>query len=145
MNFISAITLQFKDAFSSGFTSAENSLAGMKSALGELGQNQDMNRLAADLAMATSMTEPFRQGLSAMLDMPSQLAGSFDSSMKNIQAITGSSTAEIDALSGQLLAIGGKSAAGPQAVAEAFNDVAGGIAMVSEGVSLLDVQIAGAY
>jgi TP901 family phage tail tape measure protein len=141
MNFISSITLQFKDAFSSGFASAQNSFAGMKSALGELNQNQDMNRLAADLAMASSLTQPFRDGLSAMLDMPSRLAGGFESSMKNIQAITGSNAAQIDALSTQLLAIGGKAAAGPQAVAEAFNDVAGGIAMVSPGVALLDVQM----
>jgi TP901 family phage tail tape measure protein len=141
MNFISSITLQFRDAFSSGFTSAQNSFAGMKGALGEINQNQDMNRLAADLAMATGLTEPFRRGLSSMLDMPGQLAGGFETSMKNIQAITGATGAEMDALSGELLAVGGKSAAGPQAVADAFNDVAGGIAIVSPGVKLLDVQM----
>jgi hypothetical protein len=140
MNFISSITLQFRDAFSSGFTSAQNSFAGMKGALGELNQNQDMNRLAADLAMATGLTEPFRQGLSAMLDMPGQLAGGFETSMKNIQAITGATGAEIAALSGELLAVGGKSAAGSQVVADAFNDVAGGIALVSPGVKLLGVR-----
>jgi TP901 family phage tail tape measure protein len=141
MNFISSITLQFRDAFSSGFMGAQNSLAGMKSAPGDLNRNQDMNRLAADLAMATGMTEPFRQGLSSMMDMPSRLAGGFESSMKNIQAITGASGGEIAALSGELLAIGGRSAAGPQAVADAFNDVAGGIALVSPEVNLLDVQM----
>jgi hypothetical protein len=56
----------------------------MKGALGELGANQDMNRLAADLAMASSLTEPFRQKLSALLDVPSRLAGGFETSMKNI-------------------------------------------------------------
>jgi TP901 family phage tail tape measure protein len=131
----------FKDAFSSGFTQAQNSLAGMKGALGELNKNQDMNRLAADLAMASSLTQPFRDGLSSLMDEPSRLAGTFESSMKNIQAITGKSASEIGTLGGELLKIGGESAAGPLAVAEAFNDVAGGVAMVSEVVPLLDVQM----
>jgi TP901 family phage tail tape measure protein len=131
----------FKDAFSSGFTQAQNSLSGMKGALSTLNENQSMNRLAADLAMATSLTDPFRQKLSAMMDMPSKLAGTFESSMKNIQAITGKSASEIDTLGGELLKIGGKSAAGPLAVADAFNDVAGGLSVVSPGVELLDVQM----
>ena len=141
MNFVSSITLAFKDAFSSGFAAAKNNFAGMEAALGDLNKNKAMNDLAAGLAMATSMTDPFRQKLSAMLDMPSQLAGGFESSMKNIQAITGASAAEIGGLGNELLKIGGQSAAGPLAVAEAFNDVAGGIAMAAEGVPLLDVQM----
>jgi TP901 family phage tail tape measure protein len=141
MNFISSITLQFRDAFSAGFSSASNSFAGMKGALDDINQNQSMNRLAADLAMASSLTDPFRQKLSALMDEPSRLAGTFESSMKNIQAITGSSAAEIDKLGETLLGIGSQSAAGTLAVADAFNDVAGGIALVSEGVPLLDVQL----
>jgi TP901 family phage tail tape measure protein len=141
VNFVSSITLQFKDAFSSGFANARNSFAGMKAALGEINQNQSMNSLAADLAMASALTQPFRDGLSGMLDEPSRLAGTFESSMKNIQAITGASANEISKLGGELNKIGGQSAAGTLAVAGAFNDVAGGIAMVSEGVPLLDAQM----
>jgi TP901 family phage tail tape measure protein len=113
----------------------------MKGALGEINQNQDMNRLAADLALASSLTDPFRQKLSALMDEPSRLAGTFESSMKNIQAITGESTDAIGALGNKLNEIGSRNAAGTLAVANAFNDVAGGIAMVSEGVPLLDAQM----
>jgi hypothetical protein len=35
----------------------------MKSALGEINKNQDMNRLAAGLAMASSLTQSFRDRL----------------------------------------------------------------------------------
>ncbi|GAB6392501.1 MAG: phage tail tape measure protein [Treponematales bacterium] len=140
-NFVSSITLAFKDAFSSGFKQAGESLAGMKGALEGLNANSGMTSLAAGLSITAAQFSAVNDKLSAMLDVPSQLAGTFETSMKNIQAITGKSAQEIDALSESLLTLGGKSAAGPLAVANAFNDVAGGIAMVSPGVDLLDVQM----
>ena len=132
----------FKDAFSSGFASAQNSFAGMKDALSTLNENQSMNRLAADLSMAAGLTEPFRRGLSAALDVPSQLAGAFESSMKNIQAITGLSSAEINTLGNELTAIGGSVAAGPLAVASAYTDVAGGITNVTAQMPVLQNAVA---
>lgn len=141
MNFTSSITLFFKDAFSSGFTQAQNSLAGMKGALGQINENQSMNRLAADLAMASSMTEPFRQNLSALMDEPSKLAGSFESSLKNIQAITGMTNAEIDALGGNLTKIGSEHAAGPLIVADAYGDVAGGITNFAAQLPVLNASL----
>lgn len=142
MNFVSSITLQFRDAFSSGFASAQNSFAGMTGALSELNQNQSMNRLAADISMAAAITDPFRQKLSALMDEPSKLAGTFESSMKNIQAITGQSSAEINTLGNELAAIGGGVAAGPLAVAEAYNDVAGGITNITAQMPVLQNAIA---
>jgi TP901 family phage tail tape measure protein len=142
VNFVSSITLMFKDAFSSGFASAENSFAGMKSALGEINKNQDMNRLAADLAMASSLTQPFRDGLSSLMGEPSRLAGTFESSMKTIQAVTGMASSEIDALGKPLLKRGGEHAAGPLAVADAYGDVAGGITNVAAQLPVLDASLA---
>jgi TP901 family phage tail tape measure protein len=141
MNFTSSITLMFKDAFSSGFTQAQNSLAGMKGALSTLNENQSMNRLAADLAMATSLTDPFRQKLSAMMDEPSRLAGTFESSMKNIQAITGNTGSEMAALSATILDIGGKAVAGPQGAAAALNDIAGGVENAAAHIPMLQSAV----
>jgi TP901 family phage tail tape measure protein len=142
VNFVSSITLAFKDAFSSGFNDAKNSLAGMRGALDEINKNQSMNRLAADMAMMTSLTDPARWALSNMMDEPSRLAGTFESSMKNIQAITGLASDEIDSLGAELLSIGGKAAAGPQAVADAYNDVAGGITKVNAQMPVLNNALA---
>lgn len=109
--------------------------------LDRISKNTALNTVATQLSTMAAMTAPLQVSLATMMDEPSRLAGTVESSMKNIQAITGASGAEIDALSGELLALGGKSAVGPRAVADAFNDVAGGIAIVSEGVPLLDVQM----
>lgn len=127
MNFVSSITPAFKDAFSSGFTSAQNSMAGMKSALGGLNQNRSMNRLAADLSMAAGMTEPFRQSLNAALDRQSKLAGAFDSSMRNIQSLTNESDESLARLGKTLLSVGGTSVAGPNAIADAYYNITSGI------------------
>jgi TP901 family phage tail tape measure protein len=142
MNFISSITLQFRDAFSSGFTSAGQSMAGMKSALGEINKNQDMNRLAADLAMATSLTEPFRQKLSALMDEPSRLAGTFDSSMRNIQSLTGETNESLAQLQTQLLAVGGGAVAGPNAIADAYYNIASGIGRAEVRMDTLRAAVA---
>jgi TP901 family phage tail tape measure protein len=142
VNFTSSITLMFKDAFSSGFTQAKNSFAGMKDALGEINQNQEMNRMAADLSMMTSMTEPMRQALSGALDEPSRIAATLDSSLKNIQAVTGNTAQEMAGLRQELLAVGGKAIAGPEAVTAAYYDVAGGVADVSARMATLKASVA---
>jgi hypothetical protein len=126
MNFVSSVTLQFKDAFSAGFSSAKDSFAGMKGALEDINQNQSMNRLAADLAMATSLTDPLRQKLSTMMDEPSRPAGSMDFSLKTSQVELRATGKEMAAVQKELLAIGGRSVAGPLAVSGAFADVATG-------------------
>jgi TP901 family phage tail tape measure protein len=104
---------------------------GINAAMNRINENQAMNRLAADLSIMANMTAPLRNALSSAMDEPSKLAGTFESSMKNIQAITGLSSAEVAKLGTELLAIGGKAAGGPQAVASAYNDVAGGITKVT--------------
>ncbi|MDR2516829.1 MAG: hypothetical protein LBC88_05540 [Spirochaetaceae bacterium] len=126
-NFVSAITLQFKDAFSSGFKSAEAGFAGMKGAPDDMGKNQPMLSVASGLAMAAGMTEPFRQKLSALMGGPSKLAGTFESSMRNIQPLTGESNESLAGLSKTLLSIGKGAVAGPNAVAGAYYSVTSGI------------------
>ena len=129
-NFVTSITLQFKDAFSSGFANAQNSMAGMKDAIGEINRNKDMFDLAGDLSLMSGRFDELAGKITSMIDEPSALAGSFETSMKNIQAITGMSSSEIKTLGDELNRIGGSAAAGPLAVASAYNDVAGGITNV---------------
>jgi TP901 family phage tail tape measure protein len=101
-----------------------------------------MNRLAADLAMASSLTEPFRQGLSAMLDEPSKLAGQFDSSMRNIQSLTNESNESLADLGKQLLDVGSGAVAGPNAIADAFYNITSGIGKAEVRMDTLRAAIA---
>lgn len=142
MNFVSSITLMFRDSFSSGFEHARNSFAGMKDAIGQINQNSGMNRMAADIAMMTSMTEPARRALSDMMDQPSKLAGTYESSLKNIQVLTGNSTAQMNSLNKELLDMGSRAVAGPGATAAAMNDIAGGIANADSHLGILSASIA---
>ena len=144
-NFVTSITLQFKDAFSSGFASAKNSMAGMKDAIGEINRNKDMFDLAGDLSLMSGRFDELAGKITSMMDAPSELAGSFESVMKNIQAISISENMDADALkrlTNDLTAIGSKSAAGPLAVAAAYNDVAGGIANAEARMPVMQKAIA---
>jgi TP901 family phage tail tape measure protein len=141
VNFNSSITLAFKDAFSSGFTDAKNNLAGMKGALDEIGQNNSMTRLAADMAMMTSMTEPMRKALSQAMDQPSRIAGTLDSSFRTIQVGLGATNKEMETTRRELLAIGGQAAAGPAAVADAFANVATGVADASKHMAIMNAAV----
>ena len=69
-------------------------------------------------------------------------ASAFDSTMHNIQAVTKDTAAETAALGQELLAIGGNSVAGPQAVADAYYDIAGGVADASVRMDTLNAAIA---
>jgi TP901 family phage tail tape measure protein len=142
VNFVSSITLAFKDAFSSGFTQAKDSLAGMRGALDDINKNQSMNRLAADMAMMTSLTDPARQALSNMMGEPSRLAGRMDASMRNIQSLTGETNESLAKLEQELLDIGGKAVAGPNAVADAFYNITSGIGDVTVRMDTLKASVA---
>jgi TP901 family phage tail tape measure protein len=142
MNFTSSIALVFKDAFSSGFTDAKNSIAGMKSALDEISKDNSMTRLAADMAMMTSMTEPMRRALSEAMDQPSRIAGTLDTSFRNIQVAAGATNEEMAVMRRELLAIGGRAVAGPEAVAGAFADVTGGIDDASKRMAVMSAAVA---
>ncbi|MDR0761109.1 MAG: phage tail tape measure protein [Treponema sp.] len=142
MNFVSSITLAFKDAFSSGFNDAKDSLAGMRGALDQINQNQAMNRLAADMAMMTSLTDPARQALSNMMGEPSRLAGRMDASMRNIQSLTGETNESLAKLEQELLSVGGASVAGPNAIADAYYNIASGIGDVTVRMDTLKAATA---
>jgi TP901 family phage tail tape measure protein len=105
-------------------------------------KNNPFNEVATQLTIMATMTAPLRNSLNSMMGEPSRLAGTFESSMKNIQAITGLTSAEIQSLGTELNKIGSKSGAGPLAVADAYTDVAGGITKVAAQMPVLQNALA---
>jgi hypothetical protein len=70
-------------------------------------------------------------GAKAVLDKAIQ----FDTTMKNIQAVTGASTAEMSKLNTEIMSLGANSTVGAQAAAQAYYDIAGGVADAAAGTS----------
>lgn len=66
----------------------------------------------------------------------------FENSLTNIQAVTGSTNAETAALGQTLLDLGSSSVAGPQAVAAAYYDIAGGVTDANARMDVLNAAIA---
>jgi hypothetical protein len=115
---------------------------GMNAAMEQINQNQAMTRLAADLATMATMTAPLRNALADMLNEPSKVAGNFETSLKNIQVVAGGTAEDMALLSNNLLQMGSTALAGPLAVAEAYNDIAGGITDASARMGALQASIA---
>ena len=126
-NFFASVTLFFKDQFTAGAMQAKKGFTSMASAAETLGKSNALLDTASKLSMATAMTEPFRQKLSAALEGPSTLAAGLDSTFKNIQSVTGATGAEMAKLQSQLISVGGTSVAGLQATAATYYDIAGGV------------------
>lgn len=100
------------DSLSSGLTNVGSALTG----------------LGAPIAAA------FGVGVSASLD--------FSREVTNTGAVLGLTRDEISALHDDLLAIGGDTTAGPQEVAAAYYDIAGGVADANNHMAILNASIA---
>lgn len=68
--------------------------------------------------------------------------GNYDEAIKNIQSVTGATAVQTSALSSELLKVGSGAVAGPQAVANAYYDIAGGVADASVRMATLNAAIA---
>lgn len=66
----------------------------------------------------------------------------FEESMANVAAVLGLSADETAALSARLLEMGGQTRAGPQAIADAYYEIAGGVADASTHMAILEAAIA---
>ncbi|PSN80997.1 phage tail tape measure protein [filamentous cyanobacterium CCP4] len=82
----------------------------------------------------TAATAPLGAGLLASVNQSNQ----FSRSMSNINSILGITGEEAAALRAQLLAYGGDTVAGPQAVASAYYDIVSGVADASTHMAILD-------
>jgi TP901 family phage tail tape measure protein len=69
-------------------------------------------------------------------------SNAFSQSVTNTGAVLNLTQDEIAALRNELLSIGGDTVAGPQAVADAYYDIAGGVADASTHMAILDAAIA---
>jgi TP901 family phage tail tape measure protein len=110
--------------------------------LDKIGKNSGLTAIAGHLSRAADSFAAFSGKISAMMDEPSKLSMSFESSLKNIQVVTGFTSTEMETLKGELLSIGGKAVAGPLAIAEAYNDVAGGITNTEAQLGVLNSSVA---
>ncbi len=86
-NFLTSIKLQFIDAFTPGVNGAKASFAGMKEGLDKINKKSGMLKMAAEMSIATQMTEPLRAGLQSALNVPSQKAGSLENSMAAVNSV----------------------------------------------------------
>lgn len=66
----------------------------------------------------------------------------FEESITNVAAVLGLTADETAALSARLLEMGGQTRAGPQAIADAYYDIAGGVADASTHMAILEAAIA---
>jgi TP901 family phage tail tape measure protein len=85
----------------------------------------------------TTLFAPAAAALGVAVNSSNQYA----TALTNIQAVTGASSGEIAALRSQLMSIGVDSTAGPQAVAEAYYDVAGGVTDASARMATLQAAV----
>ena len=113
-------------------TDWQRKLQGANRGIGDLGTR--LQNLGRNITIATA---PLAAGLGASV----VAAGNFESSMTNAAAVLGLSADEMAALNAQVLRIGRASRQGPQAAAEAFYDIVGGVADASTHMAILEAAI----
>jgi TP901 family phage tail tape measure protein len=86
----------------------------------------------------STIAAPFAAGVGAAV----YSAVEFDEAMTNVGAVLGMNREEMAGLSSEILAIGSNARAGPQAAAEAFYDIVGGVADASTHIAILNAAIA---
>jgi len=108
------------------------------------GFESGLGKVQSGLGSVLSALGPVAAGIAATFGAAAVIssASAFDSTLRNIQAVTKDTTAETAALGQELLGIGANSVAGPQAVAEAYYDIAGGVADASVRMDTLNAAIA---
>lgn len=120
-----------RESFDSGLSQVGSSIQNVGSQMSSLGGSM--------ASMAAPVAGVFAVGTKQAMD--------FDAAVRNSGAALGLTSDEVDVLKENLLTIGGNSVQGPQAVANAFYDIAGGVADASTHMDILqtslDVSVAG--
>lgn len=108
----------------------------LDSALDKLsGVGKSMQDIGKKMTVATA---PIALALGVAVNSAMQ----FDSSMTNVASVLGKNRSEMAGLNREVLKIGAASRAGPQAAAEAFYDIAGGVADANSHMAILQASIA---
>lgn len=111
--------------FRSGLTSAKSGLSSFGGDLQKAGAN------------ITAISAP----LAGLFGVATKQATDFDEAVTNTGAVLGLTRDEITNLSATLLDMGGSTRQGPQAVAESFYDIVGGVADASTHMAILKASI----
>lgn len=111
--------------FRSGLSSAKTGLSSFGSDLQKAG------------ASVTAISAP----IASLFGVATKQATDFDEAVTNTGAVLGLTRDQISTLSGELLSIGGDTRQGPQAVADAFYEITGGVADASTHMAILMAAI----
>lgn len=79
--------------------------------------------------------------IAAAVGVATNMAIGFDEAMTNIQAVTGRSSGEMASLRDEVMRLGASSRFGPQAAAEAFYDIVGGVSDASTQMAIFKTAI----
>lgn len=96
---------------------------------------------AAAQGLGDRLSNAGQMGVNALMPMVEQ-AGAFGTSMTNVQAVLNKTDDEMAELNATILDIGADAVAGPQAVADAYYDVVGGVADATTHMDILNQAIA---
>lgn len=119
--------------FNQGMNSVQSRISGFGDSMRSVGSS--MTNLGANMAGITvPLTAAFTYAVSAALQ--------FDEAMTNVNSILQLGAEEAAALNAQILEIGGSARAGPQAVAEAYYDIVGGVSDAASRIPILNAAIA---
>lgn len=125
--------LDLRDNMTRGLKDAEKAVKPLHEKIKSLGAS--VTQLGVDML---KMSAPVIAGFGFAVNA----AMGFDTAMTNTAAVMGLTRDQTAALGDQLLQIGMDSQAGPQAVAEAYYDIAGGVADASTHMAILNQAIA---
>ena len=107
-------------------------LSGVGEKIGQLGAN-----ITQIGVQATAITAPITAAFGVALNS----AVEFDETMTNVGSVLGKNHDQMQGLNDQIIEIGRNSRAGPQQAAEAFYDIAGGVADASTHMDILKASI----
>jgi TP901 family phage tail tape measure protein len=119
--------------FQSGMNNVNAGIGSAASSLQSLGST--MTQTGASMA---AITLPIVAGLGLAVSAATE----FDASMTNVNSILQLGADDAAAMNAQILAIGTGAVAGPQAVADAFYDVVGGVSEAANRIPILNAAIA---
>lgn len=125
-------TMGVRDSLTPKMEEAKTNALSLKDTLRSVGDG-----LGSAGGALTTLFAPAAAALGVAVNSSNQYA----TALTNIQAVTGQSSGEIAALRSQLMSIGTASVAGPQAVAEAYYDVAGGVTDASARMATLRAAV----
>lgn len=125
-------TLELRDSLTGALRTAEGQL-------NTFGRNLDgVGRGLEQLGQRTAL---LGGAIFGGLGLAAQQAMAFESALTNVQAVTGATADQMGEWRTAILQMGGSSRYGPQAVAEAFYDIVGGVTDASQRLAIMNSAV----